>query len=735
MVRSEVALWPLNEVGTVDDLRAMMESLGSPGPIQSPSPELLGAVAEVLLSAAERRPPVVQDLDAWPGIIAALWTRLWPEARQAFSARVAISPPQGGESVAPPWLYAVPSERAPQWAGHQLISTAPSPARLSRGARWLMGELDPTLNEVLSTCPSLPPQLGGLRLAVRGAERLERLRQTPTPQHALDLLRTLVVLAPAPNSGEALKREALKILRLGLLEESPTLVLSLANLDPAELPAGELPEAELEAWTSRRIPDLPLDHASTLLKTLSPVRAKHWWQQAVQRSLSAAFANPEPRWAKVALRWLGLPDSAEALFSLLPATESIEQRLIDATSDVEMAEDALRRIQQQATERRWSRLHAWAVMHVLSPREAFRAQRAFPGNPIPGLALLVERVAGAAIVEEAITRPDAQLIRLVAQRTARQPELLRPLDASHSAWRKLWAAHVAAGGSPWPPSASSEVLGRALLDAVLAGDEPEGLIATVAEDLANIAFVHPERAALWERLSPPACNALLGRVAEAVVQACEQGQPVPTPEPQLATRVLERARKASPSARLLATLLQWNVRLDEQEAIHWLNGPKHSDLVPVARAVGQAILARGWERAAKAIYTRWKGVTELRPAVEACQDLLSSFERWMLSLFGTSKRSIGQDDIPLMHRVAELGANLAPDRLDDIWERAGGERKHLNSSGSPDIRWREAATMASKGALEGGLLALVRELKKDLPYNNDLQELEKFLLGLQAHKP
>ncbi|MFL5353930.1 effector-associated domain EAD1-containing protein [Archangium sp.] len=77
--------------------------------------------------------------------------------------------------------------------------------------------------------------------------------------------------------------------------------------------------------------------------------------------------------------------------------------------------------------------------------------------------------------------------------------------------------------------------------------------------------------------------------------------------------------------------------------------------------------------------------------------------------------------------MAELGAGLAPDLLDYFWERAGGERKRLKTYERPDVRWREAATLARNGSLPGGLAALVQELRDQFPHNPDLQELSAML--------
>ena len=478
MVSSEVALWRQDQVGAVEDLRPTMELLAGSEAVLLPSRELLGRIAEALLSSDGGR-PVVLNLDMWPGVIAALWVRLWPAVRRNFSARVAVSPPQGGESVTPPWMFGVPPDRAPQWAGHRLITSVPVSIELSRPARWLVGETDQVLDEVLVASTSLPAELGGLRRAARAADRLEQMRGDANPQHALDVLRTVVALAPTSDAALALKAEALRVLARGLADASATLVLSLRNLGASHLPAG-LPVSELATWVSNHAPSLPLEEASSLLETLPVGKAEGWWRQVVHQSIFDGLACPAPGWAKAALQWLGLPSLEDPLAALLPATEGVEQRLLDSTGGVVLPEAALKRLRQRAVDRRWSRLHAWAAMKGLPPHDAFDAQQSFPGDAISGLALLVERLPGATVVAEAISVPSAVLTKLVAQRTAREPNLLRSLDARTQAWRALWSAHVAAGGSHWPPESHREVLGRGILDATLKRDEPGGLIAALA---------------------------------------------------------------------------------------------------------------------------------------------------------------------------------------------------------------------------------------------------------------
>lgn len=723
MVRSEVALWPVAAVGQVDDLRSVMESLSGGATITMPSAPLLGAVAGALLSP-DRGRPIVHDLDAWPGVLAALWGRLWAEARRAFSARVAVSPPQGGESIAPPWLYGVPAERVQQWSGQRVIGVGQDAPPLSRAARWLVGEADASMKEVLSALPALPAELQKLRQAARAAEGLDRLRAEATQHHALALLRTLLALAPAGNIAPRLKDEALQVMLRSLGAEPSASVLALANLHAGGLPPLEPLQAALARWVEQRAPDLSPEDAENLFARLSSEKAEAWWRDTVRASLVKGMSGPESRWARAVLRWLGLSGSVDALRDLLPATGDMESRLVAVVNSVELAEPALRQVRLRAQERAWSRLHAWTVPRLLPPTEAFEAQWAFPGDPYAGLTFLVDNLPGAVVVGEAVSKYEARLFEIVAKRTRREPDLLRPMDPSHKAWRALWAAHVTAGGVPWPPGVSREAAGRDVLDAILGGDEPRGLIAALAPDLAKIAIGHPKRAALWDELSSDGHAALLSEVVKAFVRMCHEGHVFSTPEPPLAEAIVRKVRESTPSARMVATLMQWDVRLEERETISWLCAIRGQEWPPVADAIGHGVRSRRWNQAAEALYNRRVWMPEVRPAVEACQDCLPTWQRWVFNFFASNgPRTL--DSAPLVHRVADLGARLAPDRLDDLWERAGGERKRLASYGAPDARWRDAATQADLGALKGGLRALIRVLRADYPHNPDLAEVDE----------
>ena len=86
----------------------------------------------------------------------------------------------------------------------------------------------------------------------------------------------------------------------------------------------------------------------------------------------------------------------------------------------------------------------------------------------------------------------------------------------------------------------------------------------------------------------------------------------------------------------------------------------------------------------------------------------------------------------LLNRLSVLASDLAHDRLDSIWLRAGGNPGALHSYGSSSERWRSAVRAANSGALVGGLKSLIEQLLEDFPHNTDLKELN--YLFLQENK-
>lgn len=725
MVRSEVALWNLDQIGTVETLEPTLTLLSGGQPIVRPSRDALHAISTALI-LDEPGKLAVPDLEIWPGILASLWERLWPAAREGFSARVALSPPQGGESLRLPWLLGIPPKRAPEWIKHRVVDLRVSPKE-DRAADWLVGDADSTVEEVIAACPELTADLGSLRRVVRAADRLDGLRRSASAERAADLLRTLTNIAPERNAASSLKTEALESLRANVLSAPVSAVLSLANLRAEQLPAGSLPEQQLREWIDQQAPSLPLAAGLRILELLLPRQAELWWQTAVREEISTHLHAPSPEWSKTALDWISsLGTGGQIANDLLPTDPQIERCLLSALIDARLAPTSLASIRQRAAERGWSQLHAGVLMQLYVEHEALRQQRLFTGDVFPGLGLLVNRLSGSAVVAHLIAEPAPGLERLVAERTAREPQLLGPIDPRLTAWRSLWMAHIAAGGPRWPPDCDRKSVGQELLNSALSGEDPKGLIKALAPDLADIAFELESRQILWTPSAASESRALLAPLATILLSRLEAGQGIPEPELPLAQEVLTLTSETTttPSPVVIVAILSWAVAISEQTVIRWIKMRQYDGWAGFSAALGTAVLDKGWKRAAAEIYDLWsRGRSDFLQAAIECKPLLNWWDREVLSWSSDRHRNTAI----LAKRLGELGGSLAPDRLDDLWERAGGDRKFLPTGGTPDIRWLAAVNLAHNGSLPHGLRGLVDALLKDLPYNDKLRELSQLL--------
>lgn len=720
MVRSEVALWPLADIGAMPDLFGVLEEL-SGMPVAAASPERLCSLAEALLNPGKNT-SVVLGLEDWPGLLAGLWLRLSPSLRRRFSARVALMPPQSGESVAEPWLYGTPSGRRLQWSERQRIETTPLPA--SRAALWLAGQADALLEEVLTTYGADWPDLAALRRAARVTDGLQRLRDQATALDAFQiiaLLRTLVTL-PETDATRTLQQEAIT----GIAAQLPTAdypaLKSLANIYLSADAARPLVQRVME-WVENRMLTLALPEAGDLLSRAVKNELEAWWRQGVCEALRRGFTQPFGAWPIQTLRWLGLPPAHPALDQLLPTDAVTEASLLAAAEQTILPDGELQACQAQCGQRNWSRLHARILHRAVTPAQQLPLQLAFPGDVQPGLADLVAALPGDIVLTQALATPEAPLLPLVAQRTRQQPELLDKLNPHQAPWRSLWAAHIEAGGTHWPAGADQPQLAQQLMDAVLDGAKADGLVMALADEMVDVALAHSQRAQLWATLGHGAANRLLAACARRFIQLLEN---VNEPEPELPlSQAILTHSPSSPSPLFVVTVANWSVCADEQRVCRWLEQSAHAGWTQTtAERLGQVAAWRHWELLADTMYKQVKkGNRVLAYGVQACVELLPVWSQGFFAWVYAPSPSRAVDNNILVQRVAELGAKLAPQEALAYWGRAGGWQKDVNEKARPAEQWQEIARRAQNGTNPGGLCSLVQSLLDEYPNNPELQEL------------
>ncbi len=629
MVRSEVALWPREQVQLVEDLVPILLEMSGGKNLNSASEELLVQVAEAMLFGQRQAVVVCENLDVWPSIISGIWRHLWPAARMEFSARLALSPPQSGELSSLPWITGVPACRTQQWQRPytkvELQIGLPVGTQFNRASWFLSGRNDQVMTEILNEIPPRQSDLGHLTRAARVADNLEKLKKSANYDDALALLRTLIVMAPTAEEAVHYKNVTIATISQCLPSSTSEQVESLANLDLSSVPEAKGLEENLCSRIETLAPQLTVDASISLLRKLYHGKAQHWWQSVVRTALQYGLDTLDEAWALAAIRWLSIRELEEVLYGLIKTGGNVESKLTEAAKEKSWNVTEIEQLREQAKKRKWSTLHAWClVAKKVSAANAFADQNGFTGDPFPGFDYLIHTLPDEEVVKAIVAMDDPKLCSMAAQLTKQKPKLLRWIDISKSSSRRLWATHIKLGGQAWPESFLATVQGNNLLDIVISGGDSNDLIATVGMNVSLVAVDHPRRKELWVRLSIAELNVLLPLVANILIERINTGQTTMQPEPQLSTKILEILRTAKPSGRVICTLFSWNIPLNEHEIIGWFCQLTRVDWQMLATQIGQGVLDRNWKIAAKKLSDLRGSIPELMPAVELCKNLLSS---------------------------------------------------------------------------------------------------------------
>lgn len=735
MVVSEVALWPLDTIHTLDDLLpAMLEVSGLDSvPVIDDATLLL--TAESLL---KNEPVVVvcEDLEKWPALIIRLWPQLWTSARKNFSCRVAISPPQDTHA-SQPRMYGVTRERSQQWQAPYtkiICDTATEVKESSRAALYLSGVNDDSSIRAIIT--AIPTAIGSdysfLHKVSRVATGIDELQKTNDFDVGLGLLRTLIALLPVGDDHGGYKLLAVQSILDCLVFATAFQIESLANIDISCVPNSANLKNILNARCLCLLPELSSQESSSILNKLKDGGGQVWWQDEVGASLKQGLKKLDKVWAEALVGWLLLPSLDEIFQEILPVEKNTDQKLYQSAKVLKLSTKQVNTLRGQAVKKRWPLLHAWCAVLTLKVSEAFDAQYSLNINDSSGVDYLINNFQGKEVIQEALERKDSALLCSVARLTVIKPELLTLIDPVNEADRLLWAEHCKAGGDPWPAGFGVSNQGGALISTVLSDGNTFGLLNTLANELTSLIVSHPNRSDIWDKISKGEKGALLPLVAEEYLAGINKTNIVSPPEKILADNIIQKiSNKQYPSV-VVCHVLAWGSIISEELAATLVAQFTREDWKSISRPLGQIILANRWENLASQIYDIRKQMPEVTIAIDQCKTLLSSWAQLMLSFSSKHEGrhvSLGSNMMTVAKRVAEIGADLAhdPGVLEAIWDAAGGKVQNLSTYGSAKTRWQEAAKQAANGALPGGVTALVAVLKDDFPNNLELIEIEEVL--------
>lgn len=713
-VRSNVALWPLDLIGGVDDISSAVLKISGLKEIPNIDENKIAAVLEGLMHSD--KPIIFSELSIWPFVLVHLWKTLWSEARKTFSTSVAFLP-QNTNRELHTWIYCVPLSRVHAWHETEFYKIESNIDSFNRGTKHLLSGSDLTLESFLIESGVSLTRPYQLKKFIRAADRYDRFVDNQLPQNSVDLLRTLISINEKTVFIDTLKKNCVAVIQNNLNKQNLDFIQSLSNLEDKEQPF-DMPIPQLQDWFSQRLPLLSFNEIKTAILKLRDASACDWWQSGLKKAIQYRVVNYDINWDTIFIKTLIDKDVNVLVKDYIP--KSLEERLSSVFLNIVQPFDSIGLI-EITKENSWAKLHAKCALSCYTIPQAFDEQLTF-GSTNAGLEILIMEFHGQETVQEIIGRANRTLINILSKRTSKEVSLLSAIDVSNQSWLYLWSEHIQRGGGLWPLNRNQKELGKGLLDVLINNTEkivPDELLLSLANDLAASVDEYDRRENLWELFRVDIKKIVLSGVATRVLHKTLVTT-VDMPEPVLSEAVVDLALSSNITAQTVLNILSWNsIYTTEQKARNLL---KKTNWTEFASPIGVIISSKNWREIAKDIYSSYKrGDRSLKPAVSQVEHLLSTTQKFMLKTI-ESRDAIHSDNpfstqdlIPI---IAEIGADLAPDRLDVLWVRANGDRKQLRSSPIPHDAWSYAVEQANR---DGNLQSLVEVLINEFPNNEYLQ--------------
>lgn len=646
MVRTQVALAPVDALGELPDLRPLFALLDVDEPQASPATLVAEPPAQPKLPASYHElvarliagvnPVVVPDVDVLPDLVCALWPRLWPRARRNFAARVLFDPDVGSVRTRW-WIVATPAAYAKNWPReHRIPLQSASQARAGMAMGWFLGEPQPAFARMMGLV-----ELSDSFESLRAIERLVALEPALARDDAADdtlvFLRQIVELTRASGGSRELVRRATGALVRQLPQAGVEVILGLANVDDEALTDVA---AAVSAWVERSLPTAPDHDAVRLLQRLAQGRSAPWWLASVGAGVDAGLASPGSAWIVAMFRWWARAPQLAAINERLPAGSPVEDALL-AALPADCPEALGATLRGLARARGWSRLHGSVLAATHEPRDACAEQRGFTPDAAPGLRELCKRWPAPTRVEIAVASPCPVVVEAAADGIHEDRRLLAGVDPAIHGWRLVWMA-VARRCDPWAGIAAPLASFYTLVDKMLDGEaDARELVELLLPSARAHLLGHPERAGRWPRLPAPMRATLLLRTADAWVQALVAGAPEDVPEAPLAATIRERMEGAlGPriTGATLVRLLNAVTPEDDRQALRLFRKLQRPLALDAAASLGRRIRENAWKDIAQELAAdRGRHPNDLDPLLTQCASQLTVWQRFWLGTLGCAE--------------------------------------------------------------------------------------------------
>ena len=613
MVCAKVALVPLAECNNLSDLTSILNAVGYRDEF-SDGAEFAGTVVERL--AETGGPIAIPDLSVAPGLLSALWPRLWAHARRELSLKTVFA----AESLGPtalPKIVLFPAALLTRWRGSEVAS---QPEQCSSPAgRWFAGEPLPQLRRLLQeNAEHLPGDFSVLLRLNRLVEKLDALHAGHgSLADALLIVRTQEGfpggLSLPPEDAEVV---AAALLRLADSAADEIRTASLMRMDG--VPNREALTGAVARWVEARIAEANDRDAVWILQHhLSPAHSE-WWREGVSAGLASAIGGATRTLACAVWRWLELqPKALRWLESYFAATGPSELWLASDAPDLPSG-PLLDEVEELCSVKDWPTLLATVLRGTRPLADVVAILRHVTSTPEEGLEALVSGRGAAEVVSAAARTGWTPLLDRAAEATRAQPHLFAGVDDEPAIF-ELLCRHLA-GGGPFPEELTTVGFLSRVFGGLLDGDVTGAAIAAkLPRRAGGVALVHEDAATLLSRLNPE----VKAGAAEAwwTRFTTDEGAAAP-PEPirwLVFSSVQERTKGASIS--LVIRLLELLPSIDESSFVEWVRHTKFFWEDGDYQRLAQLLTSRQWKAAARSFRRSWK--SELKLVAWHARSLLS----------------------------------------------------------------------------------------------------------------
>lgn len=658
MVRATVALVPLAECGSLSDLSSVISAIGHSE--ESTGAEFAGIVAERL--AATDKPIAIPSISIAPGLLSALWSKLWAGARRELSLRTVFAV-ESLNIASPPKVALFPAALIARWRDTNLI-TQPEPCTSLVG-QWFAGDGSSQLQRLLKeNAERLPGDFSVLLRLNRLVEKLDAIRSGHgSLADALLVIRTQEAF-PGKFSLPPEDSEMVGTALLKLKDAAAGEIRTASLIRLEQVPNSNAIKNVVAQWVEARLSVVNDQDALWILQYhLSPSHSE-WWREGVSEGLTAAISGGSRPLASAIWRWLKLqPQAIEWLRRYFECSESTEAWLAWDAPDLPKG-PLLDEVEQVCTAMDWPILLATVLRGRQPLSEAVSIVRTSTATPEAGLNTILAKRSSSEVVIAAATTGWPPLLDRAAEATFTKPQLFGRLE-NQAATFDLLDRHLGLGGLFPEELITSKLLAR-LFDGILDGDAAAiAIAAKLPKSAGSFALKHDSAAALLEKMN---ADARAG-AAEAWWTNFTAEEHASAPPESISRFVVDSILEHTKgeSITLVIRLLELFPSINESWFIEWM---RHNDFYweeGAHQRIAQLLETRQWKSAATSLRRSWN--QELNLVAWHARSLLSWSDRFWWPPLGS--RSFSPMGLPVTNnikgtamRITFLAANpLSSSRL------------------------------------------------------------------------